>query len=68
MAVARAQNANAATALAQLPAVTSSARNAKVEADTWLNRIIRPRSKAVAQTIGDFTGIVGNLWHGQRAK
>jgi len=67
MAVARAQNANAATALAQLPAVTSSARNAKVEADTWINRIIRPRTKAFADMVGDYTGAVGNVFRGSQS-
>ena len=44
--------------MATLPATKSSARNQKTEQDTWINRYIRPRTKAFADTLGDFTGAI----------
>lgn len=50
--------------VSQIPAIASSARNQKTEQDTWINRYIRPRTKAFADTLGDFTGAVGNIFRG----
>jgi len=50
--------------LAQLPSIESSARNQKTEQDTFLNKYIRPRTKAFADTLGDFTGAIGNVFRG----
>lgn len=68
---AKASLANAATAnattrriMAELPAIVSSARNTKTEADTWINRYIRPRTRAFAGMLGDFTGAIGNVFRG----
>lgn len=52
------------TAAAELPSRAASARNVQTEADTIINRYIRPRTKAFADTVGDFTGAVGNVFRG----
>ena len=53
--------------LATLPAIKSSAENQKKEQDTIINRYIRPRTKAFADMIGDFTGAIGNIFHGSQS-
>ena len=54
--------------LATLPAIKSSARNQKTEQDTWINRVIRPRTKAIADTVGDYTGAIGNVFKGSQSQ
>ena len=53
--------------LATLPAIKSSAENQKKEQDTIINRYIRPRTKAFADMIGDFTGAIGNVFSGSQS-
>lgn len=53
--------------LATLPATKSTARNVKTEQDTWVNKYIRPRTKAIADTLGDFTGAIGNVFRGSQS-
>jgi len=50
--------------VSQIPAIASTARNQKTEQDTWINKYIRPRTKAFADTVGDFTGAIGNVFRG----
>jgi len=51
-----------------IPASLASAKNVATEQNTWLNRVLRPRSKAFADTVGDFTGAIGNVFRGQTSR
>jgi len=57
----------AAIDAANLPAITSTARNVKTEQDTLVNKYIRPRTKALFDMIGDATGAIGNVFRGSRS-
>lgn len=60
-------NAQTKMSLAQLPAVASSARNATTSNNTWIERHIRPRTKAIADLLGDYTGAIGNVFRGSQS-
>lgn len=49
--------------IAMVPAA-AQARNSAKEADTWTNKYVRPHTKPIADFIGDFTGAIGNVFHG----
>lgn len=49
--------------IAMAPAA-AQARNSAKEADTWTNKYVRPHTKPIADFIGDFTGAIGNVFHG----
>ena len=53
--------------LATLPAIKSSAENEKKEKDSIINRYIRPHTKPFADMIGDYTGAIGNVFHGSQS-
>lgn len=48
----------------QMPAIASSARNEKTRQDSFIERVIRPRTKPFFDTVGDFTGAIGNVFRG----
>lgn len=50
--------------MSQMPAIASSARNERTRQDTFIEKYIRPRTKAFADTVGDFTGAIGNVFRG----
>ena len=71
-AIARA-NASSAVSQARINAAavaseTATNRNSAVEQNTWTNKYVRPHTKPIADAIGDFTGAIGNIFHGSSAK
>lgn len=51
--------------ISQMPAIAASAKNETTRQNTFVERVIRPRTRAVAETVGDFTGAIGNVFRGQ---
>ena len=64
MANANNANANAALNAAALAPTVATAVNEVKRQSNWMSKYVRPYSRSLTDIIGDFTGAIGNVFHG----